>query len=178
MRARPRPNSVRRTHRSCSAGGAVGTGSGVGAAGAGFGAGFFFFFGTGFFIPFFLRTGAPRFAFLDFFAMSHPNRSTKIDQFVDFASGCQVTDGCGSPYLFGILARSHLRGRFHRPRRLRRNIAPDNAHPPDIRRGRRCALLRGEHAGRSTEDIYIRAQQCDAAIHLGGRGQGPSTGAY
>ena len=38
-------------------------------AGAGFGAGFFFFFaGVAFFIPFFLRAGAPRFAFLDFLA--------------------------------------------------------------------------------------------------------------
>ena len=48
---------------------------GVGAigAGAGFGAGFFatvlFFAGVALFIPFFLRAGAPRFAFLDFFAL-------------------------------------------------------------------------------------------------------------
>jgi hypothetical protein len=44
-------------------GGKGGTG-----AGAGFGAGFFFFAGVAFFIPFFLRAGAPRFAFLDFLA--------------------------------------------------------------------------------------------------------------
>jgi hypothetical protein len=49
---------------------------GVGAigAGAGFGAGFFatvlFFAGVALFIPFFLRAGAPRFAFLDFFAFA------------------------------------------------------------------------------------------------------------
>ena len=43
--------------------------------GAGFGAGFFFFFA---FIPFFLRAGAPRFAFLDFFATFNlPIGSTK-----------------------------------------------------------------------------------------------------
>jgi hypothetical protein len=66
------PNSASRTQGSCSAGGTVGTGSCAGAvgAGAGFGDGFFFFFaGLGFFMPFFLRAEAPRFAFLDFFAM-------------------------------------------------------------------------------------------------------------
>ena len=51
-------------------------------AGAGVGAGFFFLFaGVVFFIPFFLRTGAPRFAFLDFFAMFNlPIGLTKIMQ--------------------------------------------------------------------------------------------------
>lgn len=54
----------------------VGTGGGVIVtigAGAGFGTGFFaaalFFAGAALFIPFFLRAGAPRFAFLDFFAL-------------------------------------------------------------------------------------------------------------
>ena len=44
-------------------------GDGATGAGAGFGAGFFFFFASvAFFIPFFLRAGASRFAFLDFLA--------------------------------------------------------------------------------------------------------------
>ena len=44
-------------------------GDGATGAGAGFGTGFFFFFASvAFFIPFFLRAGASRFAFLDFFA--------------------------------------------------------------------------------------------------------------
>ena len=44
-------------------------GDGAIGAGAGFGAGFLFFFaGVALFIAFFLRAGAPRFAFLDFFA--------------------------------------------------------------------------------------------------------------
>ena len=42
-------------------------------AGAGFDAGFFFFFASvAFVIPFFLRAGVPRFAFLDFFATFQP----------------------------------------------------------------------------------------------------------
>ena len=51
-------------------------------AGAGFDAGFFFFFASvAFFIPFFLRAGAPRFAFLDFFATFNlPNRINQIMQ--------------------------------------------------------------------------------------------------
>jgi hypothetical protein len=53
--------------------GAIGAGAGSGAigAGAGFGArilAFALLAGFAFFIPFFLRAGAPRFAFLDFFA--------------------------------------------------------------------------------------------------------------
>jgi hypothetical protein len=55
----------------------VGTGGGVIGtigAGAGFGAGFFatvlFLAGVAVFSPFFLRAGAPRFAFLDFFAFA------------------------------------------------------------------------------------------------------------
>jgi hypothetical protein len=76
--------------------GAIGAGAGFGAgffafvagiaddgaigAGAGFGAGFFAFVaGIAFFIPFFLRGRAPRFAFLDFFATFNlPVGSTKI----------------------------------------------------------------------------------------------------
>jgi hypothetical protein len=42
--------------------------SGDGGTGAGFGAGFVFLFA---FSPFFLRAGAPRFAFFDFFATSN-----------------------------------------------------------------------------------------------------------
>jgi hypothetical protein len=64
-------------------------GGGAVAAGAGFGTGFFagarFFAGVALFIPFFLRAGAPRFAFLDFFALvfvfatfNLPIGSTKI----------------------------------------------------------------------------------------------------
>ena len=61
--------------------GAIGAGDGsdgtIG-AGAGFGARFLAFAllaGFAFFIPFFLRAGAPRFAFLDFFATFNlPNR--------------------------------------------------------------------------------------------------------
>ena len=62
--------------------GAVGAGAGsneaIGAAGVGFGARFLAFAllaGFAFFILFFLRAGAPRFAFLDFFAIFKlPNR--------------------------------------------------------------------------------------------------------
>jgi hypothetical protein len=52
--------------------GGAGTDGAIG-AGAGFGARFLVFAllaGFAFFIPFFLRAGAPRFAFLDFFATS------------------------------------------------------------------------------------------------------------
>ena len=46
-------------------------GDGATGVGAGFGAGFFFFFASvAFFIPFFLRAGTVRFAFLDFLATS------------------------------------------------------------------------------------------------------------
>lgn len=60
-------------------GGGAGAGSdGAIGAGAGFGARFLAFAllaGFAFFIPFFLRAGAPRFAFLDFFATFNlPNR--------------------------------------------------------------------------------------------------------
>ena len=75
-RAGAAPNSASRTQGSCSVAGAVG-------AGAGLGAGFFFFLaGVAFFIPFFLRAGAPRFAFLDFFATFNlPIGLTKIMQY-------------------------------------------------------------------------------------------------
>jgi hypothetical protein len=60
-------------------------GEGATGAGAGFGAGFFFFFaGAAFFIPFFLRDGAPRFAFLDFLATFNlPIGLTKIMQYAN-----------------------------------------------------------------------------------------------
>ena len=69
------PNLASRTQGSCSVVGAVGAGAGVGD-------GFFFLFaGVAFFIPFFLRAGAPRFAFLDFFATFNlPIGLTKIMQ--------------------------------------------------------------------------------------------------
>jgi|RhiMetStandDraft_8_1073273.scaffolds.fasta_scaffold19907_2 hypothetical protein len=62
------PAGVASTGAGCSGAGC----DGVGGAGAGFGARFFDFalladFAI-FFIPFFFRAGAPRFAFLDFFA--------------------------------------------------------------------------------------------------------------
>ena len=82
----------------------------------------------------------------------------------DVVIGAALVPGAAAPKLIsGGDRQTHEtwcgnRRRFHRPGRLRRNIAPDNAHPPDIRRGRRCALLRGEHAGRGTEDINIRAK--------------------
>ena len=66
----------------------------VGAVGAGAGAGFFFLFaGVAFFIPFFLRTGAPRFAFLDFFAMFNlaielTNYATRYHAVVAYRSLC------------------------------------------------------------------------------------------
>ena len=61
----------------------AGVGSdGVIGAGAGFGVRFLAFAllaGFAFFIPFFFRAGAPRFAFLDFFAIFNlPNRITKL----------------------------------------------------------------------------------------------------
>jgi hypothetical protein len=68
-------------------------GDGATRAGAGFGAGFFFFFASvAFFIPFFLRAGAPRFAFLDFFAtFNFPIGSAAYlnfaDYLIDIASG-------------------------------------------------------------------------------------------
>ena len=61
--------------------GAIGAGAGFRARFLAFAllAGFAFF--VAFFIPFFLRAGAPRFAFLDFFATFNlPNRTTKIMQ--------------------------------------------------------------------------------------------------
>jgi hypothetical protein len=67
--------------------GAIGAGAGSDGAigaGAGFGARFLAFAllaGFAFFIPFFLRAGAPRFAFLDFFATFNlPNRISQIMQ--------------------------------------------------------------------------------------------------
>ena len=64
-------------------GGVAAVGSdGVIGAGAGFGVRFLAFAllaGFAFFIPFFFRAGAPRFAFLDFFAIFNlPNRITKL----------------------------------------------------------------------------------------------------
>jgi hypothetical protein len=61
----------------------AGWGGAIG-AGTGFGARFLAFAllaGFAFFIPFFLRAGAPRFAFLDFFATFNlPNRINQIMQ--------------------------------------------------------------------------------------------------
>ena len=59
--------------------GAIGAGTGFGARFLAFA----LFAGVAFFIPFFLRAGAPRFAFLDFFATFNlPIGLTKIMQYV------------------------------------------------------------------------------------------------
>jgi len=60
-------------------------GEGATGAGADFGAGFFFFLGGfAFFVPFFLRAGAPRFAFLDFLATFNlPFELTEIMQYAN-----------------------------------------------------------------------------------------------
>jgi hypothetical protein len=77
---------------------------GVGATGAdaGFGAGFFFFFaGVALFIAFFLRGGAPRFAFLDFFATfnlpigsikTRHHTAVAYPNFADYLIGIAVVD--------------------------------------------------------------------------------------
>ncbi|MGB8894019.1 MAG: hypothetical protein WCD13_06845 [Pseudolabrys sp.] len=76
--------------------------SGDGGTGAGFGAGFFFFFASvAFFIPFFLRAGTARFAFLDFLATFNlPIGSIKTPHhtaaaylnFADYLIGIAVVD--------------------------------------------------------------------------------------
>ena len=53
----------------------------------------------------------------------------------------------------------------------------DDARRSRLRRRRRHALLRGEHAGRRAPHLDVRAQQRDAAVRAGAGGQGLEAGA-
>ena len=56
------------------------------------------------------------------------------------------------------------RRRFHRPGRLRGDIAADHPFPSDLHRRRCRALLRRQHAGRGRAHLDLRAQQHDLAV--------------
>ena len=64
------------------------------------------------------------------------------------------------------------RRRRHRPGRLLRDLAADHARRPDLHRGRRRPLLRGQHAGRGGAHLHLRAEQRDAAFRPGAGRQG------
>ena len=55
--------------------------------------------------------------------------------------------------------RQRAGGHRHRPGRLRRDVAPDDAQRPGFRRGRRHPLLRGQHARRLRPDRDAGAYQ-------------------
>ena len=52
----------------------------------------------------------------------------------------------------------------------------DHARRPDVRRAQLDLLLRGEHAGRRTEHLDVRAHQRDPAVHRRARRQGLGEG--
>ena len=56
-------------------------------------------------------------------------------------------------------ARCRDRGRRHRPGRLRRDLARDDAPRPDLRGPRRRALLRGQHPRRGARHLDARPHQ-------------------
>jgi hypothetical protein len=92
-------------------GGGAGAGSdGAIGVGAGFGARFFVFAllaGFAFFIPFLLRAGAPRFAFLDFFATFNlPNRNyaTRYHAVTAYLTCAQPFLTCALPSLIAATA--------------------------------------------------------------------------
>ena len=60
----------------------------------------------------------------------------------------------------------------HRSGRLFRDLSPDHPPAPDLRRMRRGALLRREHAGRSAAHLNLRPQQRNFALRGGARQQG------
>ena len=56
-------------------------------------------------------------------------------------------------------SRQRAGGHRHRPRRLRRDVAPDHPSRPGVCRGRRDPLLRGQHAGRLRAHRHPGADQ-------------------
>ena len=66
---------------------------------------------------------------------------------------------------------------LHRPGRLLGDLAPHHPRAAHLRRGRRRALLRHQHAGRRGAHLHLRAQQRHAALHPGARRQGRRKGA-
>ena len=71
----------------------------------------------------------------------------------------------GPPHEGGLGARRHL----DRPGRLLRDQQGHDARRPDLRRGRRDPLLRGEHAGRGAAHLDVRAQQRHPALRAQAR---------
>ena len=72
----------------------------------------------------------------------------------------------------GVGARRHRR----RPGRVLRGHPPHDARRPDVRRAQLVVLLRGQHAGRRTEHLDLRAHQRDPALHRRAGGQGLGAG--
>ena len=65
--------------------------------------------------------------------------------------------------------RSGLLRRRHRPGRLRRDVAADDAQRARVRSGRRHALLRREHARSSSHHLHQGADERDAPVRRGDR---------
>jgi hypothetical protein len=65
----------------------------------------------------------------------------------------------------------------HRPGRLLRDQPADHARRTHLHRGRRGALLRGEHARRGGAHLDLRAEQRHAALRAGAGRQGLQAGA-
>ena len=101
----------------------------------------------------------------------------------DLVIGSVLIPGAAAPKLItardgqGHEARLGHRRHRHRPGRMLRDLAPDDALSADLRRLRRRALLRHQHAGRGRPHVDLRAQQRDAAIRARARRQGLSPGA-
>ena len=76
-----------------------------------------------------------------------------------------VTRDDGRPHGEGRRAGRHL----DRPGRLLRDQQADDARRPDLRRRRRRALLRDQHAGRGAAHVHVRADQRDAALRARAR---------
>ena len=74
------------------------------------------------------------------------------------------------PEAHAAAGRHHRRG--HRPGRLRRDVAADDAQQADVHRRRRRALLRDQHARRGRPHQHLRADQRDAAVRAAAGEQG------
>ena len=72
----------------------------------------------------------------------------------------------------GQRARRHL----DRPGRLLRGLAADHARRADLPGARLGLLLRGQHAGRGSAHLDVRADQRDAAVRRGAGRQGLAAG--
>ena len=105
----------------------------------------------------------------------HPRLASRR---ADLVIGAVLIPGAKAPHLVrrddlkqhAAAGGDHRRG--HRPGRLRRDVAADDAQPADVHRRRRRPLLRDEHARRGRPHQHLRADQRDAAVRAAAGEQG------